>query len=453
MTFFKKIICQIYIPFLLILHFTILACSSSPKSQLEVLAVPYELEDEAIYVFNSHDLNVISSSTLIIPVSDFSKIINISCKEVLKRIKPGDPRNTALIQELASRMFFEDTSGNKWSLLYFARLKDLSKATTLLKEAGIYSLTKTGTNKNDWLSIKPWLNFIALLWALWLLFFAGKKPSKNQAALPLIKHTGIIKLSGNRKIFVRLHLATITSSFYVQEKILPFIKFIFAIPFLFMNYFYAFLVFMLYITLIYAFSSISLIKPGKKHATFVLSLISVAFLFFLIFSILANYINLVFIAIVFFSALIINYLQSYIKKNKKPGRPSSYIPIIVKKRLFSVYKNILTPLAVFIVLTVTIVFSYSFNYSLKPNSKGDLLLDTEPKALDVYALLAEHIEFQNALTYGRLGEASEKSPFFTEPYSYSEKDGKVLFSTQLAQKLPKDSLKAYEAIIKILKYK
>ncbi len=85
-----------------------------------VVAYPSAIPEQVVIetLESSGFETVIGASTLRVPLSDFSRVIDIPVRNALSRAPAGDPRRTPLLDRLESRFSIRGPDGAAWSVLY-----------------------------------------------------------------------------------------------------------------------------------------------------------------------------------------------------------------------------------------------------------------------------------------------------------------------------------------------
>ncbi|HUW69051.1 MAG TPA: hypothetical protein VMX33_02355 [bacterium] len=117
-----------------------------------------------------------------IPLSDFSRIVDVSFAEAESRARPGDPRRTPLFDELERRFIALAPDGTSWRLLYVQSAKGHDDAAISAALAGL------GTS---WALIAPdgapfrsgWLWIPVCGWGAWLIIRRPKGDRLRRALL------------------------------------------------------------------------------------------------------------------------------------------------------------------------------------------------------------------------------------------------------------------------------
>ncbi len=413
-----------------------LSCQFSHKRNLYFVALASESEKECLKKLEETGIKAIAPTNLLVPVSDFSKIIKIPIKDALLRISHDDPRHTALLDELALRMYAPGPEKRDWSILYFYKKKDMEAAVDQLIKIAVPFFRQSIQRGNS----KTWNCLFALIWAILLILPASKKTQNANSCLKSCKPFKTIK----RARFL---------SFYNCKKLLFLIlKYFSALPLLFLDTVYGPLGLMLYLTVLNSIFKLNDYKIPKNRALPFLGLPFLALLAFLVFSIANNYMNSLFWflsgTIVFSSYFIKRKLEKYDNSKKL----NSYIPIMVNKKLTASYRNMVLLFIPALVLFVSSTFAIK-PYLLEQSANETSGTLAAAAAIDAVSMLNSHIEYQYALTYGRLGEAGFGKTGYMEPFTYTQKEGRLYLSPKAEQNPPKEAFKDYDDLLFILDLK
>lgn len=148
---------------------TVLYSCRPASAERSAIAVPAVREREALDACLAEGLSVTTPSTIRVPLSDFSKIVSIPASEALARALPGDPRRTPFLDELERRLSAIDAAGARWCLLYADDPGGARAITAVLDRAGLpwIGMASPGTPRRT-VDTTPLALVPALLWGLWL---------------------------------------------------------------------------------------------------------------------------------------------------------------------------------------------------------------------------------------------------------------------------------------------
>ncbi len=137
---------------------------------IRVIAIPATTSEPAVLdaLMGAGFDRVWGAANTAIPLSDFSRIVDVSFAEAELRARPGDPRRTPLFDELERRLVALAPDGTSWRLLYVQSAKGHDDAAISAALAGL------GTN---WASTSPevapfrsgWLWIPVCGWGAWLI--------------------------------------------------------------------------------------------------------------------------------------------------------------------------------------------------------------------------------------------------------------------------------------------
>ncbi|GAB1433598.1 hypothetical protein MASR2M29_22240 [Spirochaetota bacterium] len=400
------------------------------------VALASESEKECLKKLEETGIKAVAPSNLLVPVSDFSKIIKIPIEDALLRIGHDDPRHTALLDELALRMYAPSPEKRDWSILYFYQKKDMEAAVVQLKKIAVPFFGQSIQKDNS----KAWNCLYALIWAILLMLPVFKKTQNANSCLK----------SG--KPFKTIQLAGFLSLYNCKKLLFLILKYFSALPLLFLDTVYGPLGLMLYLTVLNSIFKLKDYKTPKNRALLFLGLPFLALLAFLVFSIAKNYMNSLFWLL---SGTIVFSLYIIKRKLEKPDNSkklNSYIPIMVNKKLIASYRNMVLLFIPVLVLFASSTFAFK-PYLLKHSNNGTSGTLAAAAAIEAVSMLNSHIEYQYALTYGRLGEAGFGKTGYKEPFTYSQKEGRLYLSPKAEQKPPKEAFEAYDDLLFILDLK
>jgi len=138
-------------------------------SGTRMIAFPGEVPESTVLAALAHaDVDdAASTSTVLVPLSDFSRIITVPLQNADKRALQGDPRRTPFLDELTLRFSVKGPDDIDWNVLY------LPGSSRTRDEAVARELAALGQNW-AWDAAEPagssrWLVLPSLAWAVWLI--------------------------------------------------------------------------------------------------------------------------------------------------------------------------------------------------------------------------------------------------------------------------------------------
>jgi len=379
-----------------------------------VAIAPEADERSALAALSAHGIDdALAASRVTVPFSDFSRVSNVPLDGALRRSRDSDPRRTPFLDELASRFTAIGPDGSAWTVIY------LPGPTPERDEAAARSLSSLGAawawDARSGARSSPILWIPAAAFALWLVVMRPRRgwPARLVAALassPLLAPGAL----GASTLFVAL-----TAAFAVAQR---------------------------------AAACAPSRGPDRSRA---------------IFKAIWPY-GLA--AAVPLSAVVASERQSlpYLAASAALSALSSLLYPRLAKALASrrlheaprfvaltgsrttrasraVAKAALAPaLAMAVLQPFTSTGTYrsgdaSFGpaYALSRAQRG------ADDGTDAETLLAEHLAYQEALTYGRIGDAAWGRSRYDPAYRYAERDGRMIRSPAEDPSSPPPSGEAY----------
>ena len=111
--------------------------------------------------------NAVGASSALVPLSNFSRIIAVTFQNASERVLPGDPRRTPFLDELRRRFTVPGPDEAPWTVIYIpgvTRTRDQATARVLAGLTPDWAWDGTGpAGGSRWLLLPP------LLWAAWLI--------------------------------------------------------------------------------------------------------------------------------------------------------------------------------------------------------------------------------------------------------------------------------------------
>jgi len=158
-----------------------------------VIGVPVSASEPAVLAaLKSVGIDRVWSATnTVIPLSDFSRIVEVPFAEADLRAGPEDPRRTPLFDELERRLYAKGPDGSTWRLLYVeSAIPDVAALAAALRGAGIdWAASVTANQEARWW----WIPVCS--WGLWLVMRRPRNDRLHRALLvsawlPLLARPG-----------------------------------------------------------------------------------------------------------------------------------------------------------------------------------------------------------------------------------------------------------------------
>ncbi len=154
--------------------------------------------------------DAVASSTALVPLSDFVRVSAVPFRDANLRAPPGDPRRTPLLDELERRFSVTGPDGEPWRVIYLpnpSRARDEAAATALsgLGTPWAWDLSPGGGGGTF-----LWLP--ASAWAIWLV---ARKPRRGRLGRAIISLSWLPLLPGatltRGLLFIALEAASMTA--------------------------------------------------------------------------------------------------------------------------------------------------------------------------------------------------------------------------------------------------
>lgn len=409
-----------------------LAVSSCGGAELVAFAVPSESLSKARIAYERAGIQAISSTSALVLISDFSKIVSVPVAEALGRVGPGDPRRTPLLDELAERFFLSGPEGAPWVLLYTDSDDAVAMAEALEAASLRWASSRpVRTERRERPSQAPlpkrYALLLASLWALWLLArrdreddgLGPRKPvdarceASWRAGLPF-SATRRIRLSAlwrSRRPFLRLLALGAASPFLAMVDPTGAMLFIVASG-------------------LYSLVDGQRLEGASRRARaralwpYLVAAVALG-----VYGVIVEPVALGFAAASI--AVRALALRAYPRlMARSPTRvPPRFVPIaprFSRRRGRRLYLEALVPLAALAVVGLGLGGT-AFSARSRPTSGGAglglRLVDVGSSRGAAASVLREHVEFQEALTYGRLGEARLGATGYTPAVRFLDDNG------------------------------
>jgi len=153
--------------------------------------------------------DAVASSTALVPLSDFVRVSAVPFRDANLRAPPGDPRRTPLLDELERRFSVTGPDGEPWRVIYLpnpSRARDEAAATALsgLGTPWAWDLSPARGGTFLWLP--------ASAWAIWLV---ARKPRRGRLGRAILSLSWLPLLPGTTLtrglLFIALEAATMTA--------------------------------------------------------------------------------------------------------------------------------------------------------------------------------------------------------------------------------------------------
>jgi len=354
-----------------------------PVSDTRMIAFPDSIDDTTL--LDALDKAGIKGSrgvsNIMVPISDFSRIVMVDVQEALSRTRKGDPRRTPLLDDLESSFYFTGPDTMQWRVVYIPSISSGSDAVIAQLLADYEEPWAWDAKLDTKRPVALWIPL--LIWSLWLILRRNSHYRMEQllylmACLPIL-------LQGTVEAFlvvVLLEAGVATC--------LPFIRARWvakaALPV--MPYFIPIII-------------LTVMEPGL----------------------------IVFLLLTFMLGGVVAYIYPRLKQCSQEKRIHqapffiTLVPSTLKKNQLNVMRTIFIPISAF-------VFIFFFlNGSNIDNKKDGQAYSIErslrPGAGESTKIIDNHLIYQFILTYGRLGEAKWGNDDYSLAYRYNEKEGKL----------------------------
>ncbi|MBN2873976.1 MAG: hypothetical protein JXM71_02680 [Spirochaetales bacterium] len=349
-----------------------------------VIAVPEEVDERAVLgvLAEAGLTRTISASAIQLPLSDFSRVVLVPFAEARLRALEGDPRRTPLFDDLERRFFVKSPDDAIWRLLYVLTSSGKADETIVAAVSGL------GVNW-AW-DAKPGRSAPALVWlpaVLWAVYLVLRKPGYTwiDGGINAIAWLPVL---GGASVEAAALVVVLEAAGAV------------AIPVLRSGWPRR-LPAMLWP---YVVASLALLALDTGLLPYLAVSVALA-------------------------PILVRTVSPALEKarTRRWLHPAPVFKPITQRGSMQEARSILLVVSVPVmaILMLSLVLPArpgNTQFSAQPLhlERGTLPSDTEPEAL-----LSEHIAFQYAITYGRLGEAVWGGTTYNEAYRYAETSGRV----------------------------
>lgn len=325
--------------------------------------------------------DAVGASSVLMPLSNFSRIVAVTFQNANQRVLPGDPRRTPFFDELKLRFSVPGPDDTTWTVIYLpgpSRVRDEAAARVLTSLSPSWAwdgLESPGGSR--WLLLPP------LVWAAWLIV-RNPRRDRLRRALWVVSLIPLLLCSspGATTLYIVLSAALAVASQYAlagAASRLPFVLWPHAIA--------------------------SMALPVFEPDTIPYLVVSIAF------------------------AAVATYLRPRIERLASRRRlhelPSfrNLTMSGVHQYARGVNRALLLPLAAMIVLAVFLPSRAGSGIADEPRFRIERAAPREHYSAG--ALFEEHLAYQRAITYGRLGDFSLEDTSYVPVYRYREEDGRM----------------------------
>jgi len=354
------------------------------SSSARMIAFPADIQESSVLAALALvDIDdVVGSSSALVPLSNFSRIIAVTFQNARQRVLPGDPRSTPFLDELKLRFSVPGPDDAPWTVIYIpgpSRSRDEATARVLTSLSPEWAWDDTGSTAGS-----RWFMLPSLLWALWLV---ARNPRRDrfQRVLWVISFSPMLlgANTGGLLLYIVLTAAsTVASRYMLSGSALR-------LPSMLWPYIIVTIALLMY-------------EPESLWRIAVSIVLSVS----------ATYLK--------------PRLERFASRKRLHVTPA--FRTITMSGVHDYARRIIrvqaVPVVVIIIMTIVV-----------PARVGSELEDAPPFRIkrnvvrvhhDVDTLFEEHLAFQRAITYGRLGDFSLENTSYAPAYRYKEEDGRMV---------------------------
>lgn len=375
-----------------------------------MIAFPAEVQESSVLAALAR-VNIddaIGASSALVPLSNFSRIIAVTYQNASQRALPGDPRRTPFLDELGRRFSVSGPDDAPWTVIYLpgpSRNRDESAARALTGLSPDWAWDEAGrAGSSRWFLLPP------LLWAVWLVFRNPRRERFQRVAwvlsfLPLL----IGARPGGSLLFMALTAGGTLATRYAHSGVVT------RLPFMVFPLVGAVIVALMY-------------EPASLP-------------FFI-----------VSIALAGISAYLRPMFERLVNRKRMHGPPEFSNLTIQAVQDFT--RRIARVLAIPVSLTMLIT-------AFAPASEAAALADAPRFRIERasmrereagHTLYEDHLAFQRAITYGRLGDFSLEDTSYVPAYRYREEDGRMRRTDDAADSMSDWPASTFKAAVKVLSY-
>jgi len=325
--------------------------------------------------------DAVGASSALMPLSNFSRIVAVTFQNATQRVLPGDPRRTPFFDELKLRFSVPGPDNTTWTVVYLpepsrARDEAAARALTSLSPSWAWDGSES-PGGSRWLLLPPFV------WAVWLIVSNPRRDRLRRALwvvslMPLL----LCSSSGATMLFIVLSASLAVVSQYIVSGAasrLPFVLWPHAITSI------AFLIFepdsIPYLVVSIALATVAAyLRPRIERITSRRRLH----------------------ALPSFRNLTMNGVHQYTRE---------------------INRALLLPIASIVVLVVFLPSRAGSGIADEPRFRIERAAPREHYSAG--ALFEEHLAYQRAITYGRLGDFSLEDSSYIPVYRYREEDGRM----------------------------
>lgn len=373
-----------------------------------MIAFPADLQESS--VLSALDLvhidDVVGATSVRVPISNFSQIVAVSFQNAMQRVLPDDPRRTPFMDQLQLRFSMRGPDETPWTVMYIPEPSRTRDAVTARVLTGL---------SNDWAwdgtestGSSRWLLLPSLIWSIWLVTRNSRSERLERllwviACLPMLYGAG----PGSSILFIVLTGAGTLASRFVHS-------------------------------------------GGGSRLPFMLwpySLATIALLLYEPDSLLKMAVSIV-LALV--TARLKPRIEQLARRRRlhMPPEFRNLTMIGVQGYARRLNQVVLVTVAVIITMTALVPAREGVPVAYAPRFTIERSVGREHPSPN--ALYEEHIGFQRAITYGRLGDFSLGNTSYDLAYRYREEGGRMMRMTDTQETMSDWPASSFRAAMKVL---
>jgi len=383
-------------------------------SGARMIAFPARLEEATVLAALARaDIDdAIGSSSALVPLSNFSRILAVTFQNATGRVLPGDPRQTPFLEELSLRFSVPGPDDTPWTVIYLtapSRTRDVVIARVLTGLSPDWAWDVTGravraVGGSGYL----WIIVLPLLWALWLIIH---NPRRDRLQRLLLVVSSIPLLLGARPggslLFIVLTAALTLAIRYVLSGAASRLAFF-----------------------LWPYVIATIVVLAYEPASVPFFVVSIAF------SIGAAYLS--------------PRLERLADRKRLHATPAFRNLTMNGVHQYARRINRVLVLPVVIMSIIMILAPARRDPEIADAPLFMIEHSAAREHHDANALFEEHLAFQQALTYGRLGDFTLENTSYTPVYRYKEEEGRMMRAEETADAISDWSASAFKAAIKVL---
>lgn len=350
--------------------------------------------------------NVAGASSALVPLSNFSRIIVVTFQNASQRVLPGDPRSTPFLNELKRRFSVPGPDEAPWTVIYIpgaTHTRDEATARVLTGLTPDWAWDGTGpAGSSRWLVLPP------LIWAAWLVVRNTRRDRIWRllwviSFLPLLLGS---RLGGSLLFMVLTAVCTLATRHVLSGSGQRLLLMLWP----------------------YAIAAIALLM--YEPDSLIYSAVSAA---------LAG-----------IAAWLGQRLERWAFQRRLHAPPAFRTITMsgVHEYARRINRVLAVPIVVLIIMQVLVPAQAGSDVADAPRFRIDRAVSQERQAANI--LFEEHLAFQRAITYGRLGDFSLENTAYTPAYRYKEEKGRMVRSGDSENSPGELPAASFKAVIKVL---